>query len=276
MGTRRKPGSAHDDSLGAGFPWIFFLVVFALSVPLWVLGSLTSVQLLPGLPISALMVVSTAVAACLFAWRMRGPGGVQDLLLRTFDFRRITSRIWYAPILLLMPAALAATYGIMRITRMPLPAPEIPWAAAPILFAVFFVAAAGEELAWSGTVLEPLQARSSALEAALVIGLVGAGWHAIPFVQGGNAAEWIIGQSLFTLAFRIVIVWLYNNTGRSVFATVVCHATYNLGWQMFPNRGSGYDPWVAAAVMTLIAVVVVLVWGATSLTGRESNITQLS
>jgi hypothetical protein len=36
-------------------PLKFFLLVFALSLPFWLAGTLTSLQLLPALPISALM-----------------------------------------------------------------------------------------------------------------------------------------------------------------------------------------------------------------------------
>jgi len=241
------------DGAGTAVPWAFFLVVLALSAPLWVLGGFTSAEIMPGLPLSALMFLCAAVTACLFAWRAEGPSGVPGLLLRTFDLRRIPSPGWYAPSLLLMPGVLVVTYAVMRVVGMPLPDPEIPWRDAPVLFAMFFFAAAGEEIAWSATTLEPLQARMGLLRAGLVIGVVTAAWHAIPFAQAHPSAAWIVGQCAFTVAFRVVAVWLYDRTGRSVFAVVLYHASYNLAWQLFPNRGSGYDPWITAVVMTLVA-----------------------
>jgi uncharacterized protein len=254
-----------------GFPWTFFLAVFALSVPLWVLGELTTARLMPGLPVSALMFLCTAVMACVFSVRTSRGHAVKGLLARSFDFGRIKSKIWLLPTVLLMPGVLLASYAIMRVAHVPLPVPEVSWTLAPVLFLLFFVAAAGEELAWSATVLDPLQSRVGALRAALIIGVVWALWHAVPFSQVHPSASWISGQCLFTVAFRVVLVWLYNNSGRSTFATIVAHAMYNVSWQLFPNRGSNYNPWIVAAIAGVVALIITLVWGAQTLSGRASN-----
>jgi hypothetical protein len=82
--------------------------------------------------------------------------------------------------------------------------------------------------------------------------------HAIPFAQGHPSIAWVLGQCLFTVAFRVVLVWLYNATDLSLFATIVCHATYNTAWQLFPNQGSGYNPWIPAVLTTALAVLVPL------------------
>lgn len=250
------------------FPWIFFLAVFVASVPLWILGGSTAARLMPGLPVSALMFLCTAFIACLFAASTGGGAAVKILLARILDFKRIHSAVWLVAVVLLMPAIIFTSYAIMRAAQMPLPELDVPWLLAPVLFSLFFVAAVGEELAWTATVLDPLQSRVGALPAALIVGLVGALWHVVPFAQVHPSASWVLGQCLFTVAFRVVLVWLYNNTGRSLFAVVVTHAMYNLAWQLFPNRGSHYDPWIAAAMTGLIALVVTLTWGAKTLGGR--------
>ena len=41
----------------------FFVLVFALSIPFWILGIIYPIQLLPGLPISALGAFMPALAA---------------------------------------------------------------------------------------------------------------------------------------------------------------------------------------------------------------------
>ena len=84
-------------------PAKFFLLVFALSVPFWLAGAATSVQLLPGLAVSALAMVCPAVAASILAHRENGSAGVAALLKRSFDCRRISAKVWYLPIVLLMP-----------------------------------------------------------------------------------------------------------------------------------------------------------------------------
>lgn len=254
-----------------GFPWTFFLAVFAVSLPLWVLGGLTTARLMPGLPASALMFLCTAFLACVYSASTGGTHAVRRLLARSFDFRRIGSAVWLVPTVLLMPGVLLVSYAIMRVAQLPLPDSAVPWTLAPVLFLLFFVAAVGEELAWSATVLDPLQSRLGALPAALIVGLVWAMWHVVPFGQVHPSVSWVSGQCLFTVAFRVVLVWLYNNTGRSVFAVSVSHAMYNVAWQLFPNRGSNYDPWIVAAITGLVALVVTLGWGAQTLSGRSSS-----
>lgn len=61
-----------------------------------------------------------------------------------------------------------------------------------------------------------------------------------------------LGEELF----RILIVWLYNNTGGSVFAVALFHATLNLSFMLFPVNGSHFDMRLAGLVMTVVAVVV--------------------
>jgi membrane protease YdiL (CAAX protease family) len=64
-----------------------------------------------------------------------------------------------------------------------------------------------------------------------------------------------------TVAQRILIVWIYNNAGKSVFAAILFHAMSNLGWQMFPNHGSHYDPRITGLILAFAAAVVTALWG---------------
>jgi hypothetical protein len=62
---------------------------------------------------------------------------------------------------------------------------------------------------------------------------------------------------------RVLIVWLYNNTGRSVFVAALFHAMINLSWGVFPPALSYYDPRLTSLILVIAAAVVVMVWGAT-------------
>ena len=64
-----------------------------------------------------------------------------------------------------------------------------------------------------------------------------------------------------TVATRVLITWLYNNTGGSVFVAVLFHAMINVTWQLFPINGSYYDPRVTGLISAVVAIVVVIVWG---------------
>jgi len=51
----------------------------------------------------------------------------------------------------------------------------------------------------------------------IILGTVWAVWHIIPWFQGHPNPAWVAWQSAATVAMRIPIVWLYNNTGKQQF-----------------------------------------------------------
>jgi hypothetical protein len=108
--------------------------------------------------------------------------------------------------------------------------------------------------------------RMGALNAALALGVFWALWHTIPYFETGRAAEWVAWHSLATVALRVVAVWLFVNTGRSIFAAACFHAMCNVAFFSFPNAGSHYDAAYFAPVIAAMAVFVALVWGPRTLT----------
>jgi len=235
---------------------LFFFLVFALSVPFWLTGALTGMQLMDGLPISSLMTFCPMIAAVMLVYKEDKTEGVRKLLQRAFDYRRIKTKIWYVPVVLLMPGVMILMYGLMRLMRVPLPAPQLPILAGLVMFLVFFIAALGEEVGWTGYATDPMQARWSALQTGILLGLVWAVWHIIPFMQAHRSPTWIAWQCLFLVAVRVIMVWLYNGVGKSVFAIILFHAMINVGSFLFPNYGSHYDPRMAALLVTFVAAAV--------------------
>jgi hypothetical protein len=78
----------------------------------------------------------------------------------------------------------------------------------------------------------------------------------VPLIRAHRAAAWIAGWCLGTVANRIIIIWLYTATGRSVFAAALYHTTLNMSWQLFSNRGSHYDPRVSGVVTAAVTAIV--------------------
>ena len=246
-------------------PSVFFLLVFALCIPIWLLGAATGIQLLPGLPVSSLIDVSPVTAALILIYRENKSAGVTELLKRSFDFERIKARVWYAPVVLLMPGVTVLSYGFMRLTGSSVPTPQFPVMAPLVMFIGFFIAGLAEELGWMGYAIDPMQDRRNALQAGILLGLVWAAWHIVPVVQAGRSLEYIVWQCLFWVATRVLFVWLYNNTGKSVFAMAVYHATLNVTWQLFPINGSYYDPRITGLIVAFVAVIVTFLWRPESL-----------
>jgi hypothetical protein len=106
-----------------------------------------------------------------------------------------------------------------------------------------------------------MQDRWNALQASLLLGPVWAVWHVVPLGQVGRSPGWIAWWCLFAVALRVLIVWIYNNTGKSVFAAALCHAIANLSWQLFPNYGSHWDPRITGLITAFAAVIVTVMWG---------------
>jgi membrane protease YdiL (CAAX protease family) len=239
----------------------FIVLLFALSIPFWILGAASGVTLLPGLPVSALMTFCPATTGAILVYIEQGRAGPAQLLRRSFDYQRIKPRIWYVPILGLMPLVMIVSYWLMRWRGLPLPRPEIPMLSTPLMFTAFLVGAVGEELGWSGYATDPMQARWGLLGAGIALGLVWAAWHLIPLLQAHRSASWIAGWSLGTVANRLIIVLLFNYAGRSVFAAALYHTMSNVSWQLFPNHGSHYDPRVTGPVIACMAAIGVVVSG---------------
>jgi len=59
--------------------------------------------------LAALMFVCPATAALMLVYGESNSAGMIALLKRSFDYKRITAKIWYAPIILLMPGVYASS-----------------------------------------------------------------------------------------------------------------------------------------------------------------------
>lgn len=248
----------------------FFILAFALAVPFWVVGAMTRLQLLPGLPVAALMFICPGLAALILAHREKGTAGAKALLRRAFDYKRIKAKVWYAPILFLMPGVMVLSYGLRRCFGAAVPTSQFSGLRTISLFVVFLFTALGEELGWSGYAIDPMQERWNALQASILLGSVWAVCHYVPLVEAQRSVTWIAWWSLFTIAFRVIIVWIYNNTGKSVFGVAVFHATFNVAWQLFPINGSSWDPRVTGLLTACAATIVTVVWGPRTLARRRN------
>ena len=76
------------------------------------------------------------------------------------------------------------------------------------------------------------------------------------FFQAQRTFEYAAWQALTLVATRVVVVWVYDNTRRSVLATVVFHAMMNASWQLFPVDGSYYDPRVTFVIVATAAALI--------------------
>jgi uncharacterized protein len=244
-------------------PFKFFLLVFILSIPFWILGAVTRdlTKILPiKLPISALMTFCPLLAAAILVYKDRKIEGVKELWKLSFDFKKIKDRKWYVPIVFLMPTIAVLSYWYLKMTGALLPEPPTPLLAVFIFFFVFFIGAMGEEVGWSGYVTDPLQNQYGAFKSSIIIGFIWAIWHIIPYSQAHQTPIWIFWQCLGTVFLRTIMVWIFNNTHKSVFAMILFHTMININPYLFPSNGSHYDPFVFSILIIIAAIAITLLW----------------
>jgi membrane protease YdiL (CAAX protease family) len=249
----------------------YVLLLFGLSIPLWVIGSIYDVQIFPGFNLYQLPLAAPGVAALILIARQSGKKGVLALFKRTYDFRNIKSKIWYLPILLIYPSIGFLDTLIQRISGTSIPSPHF---SLPILlgYSTVFFLALGEELGLTGYAVDRLQQRYSALASGILLGLVWAGYHIPSFIISGfYTFEWIFWHVLYIIAGRVLFVWVYNNAGKSMFSMALLHSTFGLFWILWPATGNlqkapaVYAPRIAAILAISYAVIVTFLWGARTL-----------
>jgi membrane protease YdiL (CAAX protease family) len=244
-----RPTLEVQSRLERGRPATFLALVAGLSLPFWILGAVSHAQLLPGLPVAdSLIVVCPLLAAAILA----RPHS-KALLLRAFDYRRIQPRTRLLPIVVLMPAVSFVSYAITRDDRTLVPSIHVSWFDLTLMFLGFMLGAIGEEVGWTAYATERMRRERTALETGVVLGVAWAAWHLPQLLQLHRPAVWIAWWTLGTIEARILMVWIYDHAGKSVFAVVLFHTMLNLSWQLFPSGVSSWDPRLNA--LLLLAVV---------------------
>jgi len=247
----------------------FLFLLLALSMPFWVVGSIYDVQIFPGFNLYQLPLAMPMVTALILIFRENGKAGVIELLKRTYDFRLIKSKVWFMPMLLVYPSMGLLAYWILRFSGTSIPSPQFSWAIVFASIAIFFMTY-GEELGWTGYALDPMQQRWSALKSGIFLGLVWAGVHVPILFINGYAYEWIFWHGIYTVAGRVLFVWVYNNAGKSLFAMALMHSTFGWFWSLWPVDNmhrvvAFYDPRLMAFIAICYVAIVTILWGGRTL-----------
>lgn len=238
----------------------YFCLVFLLSIPFWILGYFADdlTKKLPiKLPISALMAFCPLFAAAILTYKQQRMQGVKELLKQAFDYKKIRYKKWYLAIIFLMPLTAILSFWYLEINRDLKPETTINNLSIILFFFVYFIGAIGEEIGWSGYITEPMQNKFGALKASIILGIIWAIWHIIPYYQAHQRTNWIVWQCIGMVFLRIIMVWIFNNAGKSVFAIILFHTMLNISPYLIPNYGSHYDPFIFCMLLMVVAIMIV-------------------
>jgi uncharacterized protein len=118
----------------------------------------------------------------------------------------------------------------------------------------------GEEPGWRGYALPGLQAKRSPLAAALMIGLLAAGWH-LPIIFVGAASPF---ELLAPFSLGIVSSWVYNRTGGSLLLSLIFHAAdgiFQIGSFGFAGADAERMVWLYSGLWCAMVIGVIIVEG---------------
>jgi membrane protease YdiL (CAAX protease family) len=202
-----------------------------------------------GLPMllssSLAMVFGLALPAFVVTAATSGKAGVRDLLGRCLRWR--VGIGWYvlASLGLLFATLLVAS---VFLGVAPLEALVEKW---PLFFTMFLLGVLiplvithlAEEAGWTGFMQDKMQERRGPLLASILVAPAFVLFHfPLAFLEAPQIDLEIVQFALVTLAvqavvvvfFRVVIMWLYNGSGRSVLIVALFHSAFN-------SAGTGSD-----------------------------------
>ena len=215
------------------------------------------------------MIAGPSLASILLTGIVDGKAGLRELFLRQCRWR-VNIR-WYGAALLITPLLLSAILTSLMFIS-PVFMPGIISANDKVTLLGLSIAAglaAGffEELGWTGFAIPKMQMKYSALATSIMLGMIWAIWHLLADFWGGYSVYGALYLPHYLLwvvalpAYRVLMVWVYNNTGSLLMAQLM-HASFT-GSQFLltPSTASLADGilWYALFAATLCVAVVVVV-----------------
>lgn len=214
-------------------------------------------------------ICGVALPAFLVIAALHGPAGLRDLASRSFRWR-VHPR-WYFLALLGLPVGVilfgSVIFGLAPLAALVDRRPLLFTLMLPDLLLRIVLINLAEEIGWMGFLQARLQDGYGPLKAVVLTEIPFALWH-LPFVlvdTGGELSLALAQLGILVIAQlfgRVVIMWLYNNTQRSVLLVGLFHAAHNTTINRFAAEfilgpaGTGFliteGVVVAAAVLVLV------------------------
>jgi membrane protease YdiL (CAAX protease family) len=266
------PNSANRTGLLRSYPAVaYFFLAYAISwsgalllvTPKLLHGQ--ALSKLDGLLMFPVMLLGPSVAGITLTKIVDHQAGLKGLLSRMFKLPSVAH--WYLP-LLIPPVLIFAVLLSLKTFVSSVFTPNHFWIG--ILFGIpagFF-----EEIGWTGFALPKLMRRYAAFPSAAILGILWACWH-VPVVDylgtatphGSSWLSYFLAFAAAMTAVRIMIAWLYINTG-SVLLAQFLHACSTGSLVIFsPARASASQEaawyWVYAAGLWLVVGIILWRYG---------------
>ncbi len=171
-----------------GSPLLFFILTIILSWLIWSPGVLVTLGIIQLQVDDTVYAILNVIGGCmptliglLFFYREEGMTKLKEVLKRGVD-PRLIKKLWWLPLLLLIPVINASTMALGIL--MGGSVPNLPyfsqWYLIPVLFIAAYIPISNafrEEFGWRGYAIERLQSRQNALVTSVIIGIAWGIWH---------------------------------------------------------------------------------------------------
>lgn len=239
----------------------FLLYVIPLSIPFYLLN-LTTVKLLPfNLPASALMILVPSGLGIYYFRKNPTEYKMKDFFRAIVDFQVAKKRfslvlsLLFMPVLYLIAVVIKDPNSIMQIFRA-----ESNISIYIAGFLLFFLGAISEELAWTTYATPVLQKSYGILKTGLIIGLVWGLWHLVPYIMQGRDIWSIFFLVTNSVAFRIIMGYLYNYSNGATISALFFHTMINLVPELLPGGYKAFDFSTLAILLWLSVIVCYIVY----------------
>ncbi|HPW66687.1 MAG TPA: CPBP family intramembrane metalloprotease [Salinivirgaceae bacterium] len=236
----------------------FLLLVIPLSVPFYLLN-LIPVKLFPfGMPTSVLMIIVPLGLAIYGVRKNGGTDKLKEFFRAILDFKKAKKRFslvlsfLFMPVLFLIAAIIKDPNNLLGIFQ----------DGSIILlfvggFVFFYFGAIFEELAWTTYATPVLQKSYGILKTGVLIGVVWGLWHLVPYIMMGHDTRTIFFLTTCSVAYRIIMGYLYRYSGGATTSALLFHTMINLTPELLPGGYKAFD-FRTLAILLWVSVVIFL------------------
>jgi membrane protease YdiL (CAAX protease family) len=165
--------------------FLYFGVLLAITIPFWILGSVTHIHGLPfNMQLNVLLVFAIPFVTLYFIARERGFASLRQVAIDCLPGHRASS-LGIAVAFLTLPLVAVLTFFITHFF-VAFDGWSISFFLAPVYFVVYYIAAAFEEIGWTWYATPLLGKSMNVVSTGIIIGAVWATVHTLPWFQQGG------------------------------------------------------------------------------------------
>jgi membrane protease YdiL (CAAX protease family) len=223
--------------------WLYFILTYFISWPVWVAGIL----LLPeNLTIVTLILGAFGpfFAALILLRITRDSSGLKEWFKINFNFR--IKIIWYLLGGIILPFLIAATHHMIYLRLGGRSGIELSpeW----LIYFVYLIPTAlftggNEEPGWRGYITPVLLEKFHPVIVCTIVGFGWAVWH-LPmyFLEGwGSSDQPFVWLLIYCIPLSMILTWLYYKSKRSIIPVMLLHAGTNVVFRYFPMETKLFD-----------------------------------